>query len=185
MERLGLEYLDLYLIHWPVAGSVKYIDSWKAFIRLRNEGRIRSIGVSNFLPEHIERLVQETDIAPVVNQIEYHPYFQQPELASANAKYDIMTECWAPLGRKAALEDPVIVKIAQTHGKSPAQVIIRWHLDNGFLVIPKSANPQRMRENLDVFDFHLAPKEMTAIEGLNKGQRLGQDPATHTGLDIE
>ncbi len=185
MERLGLAYLDLYMIHWPVAGSEKYIDSWKAFIRLREEGRVRSIGVSNFLESHLDRLIEETGVAPAVNQIEYHPYFQQPDLARANARRDIVTQCWAPLGRGEAMKDPVIAGIAAAHGKSPAQIIIRWHLDNGNIVIPKSSNPARMRENLDVFDFHLKPAELAAIESLHTGKRTGPDPAVHRGLDVE
>lgn len=184
MVLLGLDYLDLYLIHWPVAGSEKYLDSWRALIRLRDEGRVRSIGVSNFLELHINRLVDATGVTPSVNQIEYHPLFQQPALAAFNAKLGIRTECWAPLGRGAALDAPAIAAIAGKYGKSPAQVVLRWHFDHGFIIIPKSANPDRMRQNLDIFDFSLEPNEMAALNALHAGQRTGGDPMTFTGLDL-
>lgn len=182
MIKLRLDYLDMYLIHWPVAGSEKYIDSWKAFIELRASGRIRSIGVSNFLACHIERLLEETGVAPAVNQIEYHPVFQQPDLAAYNASKNIRTECWAPLGRGAVLERPELLALAAAHGKSPAQIILRWHFDQGFIVIPKSANPERMRQNLAVFDFTLAPGERAVLASMHAGQRTGGDPMTFTGL---
>ncbi|MCC8180518.1 MAG: aldo/keto reductase [Planctomycetes bacterium] len=181
MAKLKLDYLDLYLIHWPLAGSEKYIDSWKAFIELQKAGRIKSIGVSNFLDYHIRRLIDETGVAPVINQIEYHPYFQQPELAARNREFGVVTEAWAPLGRGGALTDAKIGKIASKYGKSPAQIIIRWHLDKGFVVIPKSSNPQRMRENIDVFNFKLTDEETAMLDSMHNGVRTGDDPATFAG----
>lgn len=183
MKRLGLDYIDLYLIHWPVAGSEKYLDSWKAFIALKAEGRIRSIGVSNFLPRHIERLVAETGVTPTVNQIEYHPFFRQAEVARFDAAMGVVTECWAPLGRRGPLEHPAIAAIAAKHGKTPAQVVLRWHLDEGRAIIPKSSNPQRMRENLALFDFRLDADDLAAIGAIDTVQRIGGDPETFTGED--
>lgn len=185
MGRLRLDYLDLYLIHWPVAGSEKYVETWKALIRLRKEGRVRSIGVSNFLERHLRRLVDETGVAPAVNQIEYQPYFQPDVLVRAAAAMGTVTESWAPLGRGMALADPVIGTIAARHGKSPAQIIIRWQLDKKHVVIPKSANPVRMRENLDVFGFTLSPEDRAALDNLDTGKRSGEDPDVFTGLDLE
>lgn len=185
MARLRLDYLDLYLIHWPVAGSDKYVETWKALIRLRRDGRVRSIGVSNFLEHHLRRLVDETGVAPAVNQIEYQPYFQPDGLVRAAAGLGIVTEAWAPLGRGGALADPAIRSIAAKHGKSPAQIIIRWQLDKGHVVIPKSANPARMRENLDVFAFALSADDRARLDGLDTGKRSGGDPDVFTGLGLE
>lgn len=184
LSRLGLDYVDLYLIHWPAPMENKYVETWKAFIKLREEGRVKSIGVSNFLPEHLKRIVGETGVAPALNQIELHPFFQQNELRKVNAELGIATECWSPLGKGKSIEIPEIAAIAEKYGKSAGQVIIRWHLDNGCIVIPKSANPRRLKENFDVFDFKLAPEDMAAIAGLNRDERMDMDPAVFSGVDL-
>lgn len=179
LERLGRDSVDLYLIHWPVPSQDLYVDTWKALIRLREEGRARSIGVSNFQPRHLERIIGETGVVPAVNQIELHPRFQQRALLEVHAAHGIATTSWSPLGRGALLDDPVIGGIARRHGKTPAQVIIRWHIDNGLSVIPKSVRPERVRENIDVFDFSLSDEDLTAIAGLDDaGGRIGPDPDT-------
>lgn len=185
MARLGLEYLDLYLIHWPVAHSEKYIESWKAFITLRAEGRVRSIGVSNFLEHHIERLEAETGVLPCVNQIEFHPFFQPAALDAFNRSKGIVTEAWAPLGRGSAVDEPALTALAVKYGKSPAQVVIRWHLQLGHIVIPKTSRPERMRENRDVYDFELTPEEMQIMAGLDRQVRTGGHPDEYEGLDIQ
>jgi 2,5-diketo-D-gluconate reductase A len=177
MERLGGDYLDMYLIHWPTPKRDRYLDTWKAFIRLREEGRIRSIGVSNFLPGHLERLIGETGVVPVVNQIELHPDFAQRELVAAHAKHGIVTEAWSPLGQGGdLLKNPALVRIGEKHGKSAAQVVLRWHVQSGYMVIPKSVTPERIAANIDVFDFDLSPDEMQAIDGLDTGNRMGPHP---------
>lgn len=179
LERLGRESVELYLIHWPCPSQNLFVESWKALVRLKEEGRARSIGVSNFKAEHLRRIVDETGVAPAVNQIELHPRFQQIDLRAAHAELGIATECWSPLGQGKLLQDPVIAKIAAKHGKSPAQAVIRWHLDSGFMVIPKSANPERIRQNFDVFDFALDAEDMAAIAGLDDPEgRIGPDPGT-------
>lgn len=179
MKRLGLDELDLYLIHWPVPRLDRFVESWKALIRLREEGRVRSIGVSNFRIEDLERLLDETGVVPAVNQINLHPGFQQKALRAFHAQHDILTTSWSPLGQGAALSDPVIGRIAEKHGKTPAQTIIRWHIESGLNVIPKSANPARLTENLDVFDFALDDEDMRAIEALDRADgRIGPDPTT-------
>jgi 2,5-diketo-D-gluconate reductase A len=181
LERLGLETVDLYLIHWPAPGKDLYVDSWRALVRLEQEGRARSIGVSNFEPEHIQRLIDETGVAPAVNQIELHPTFQQARHREFHQRHGIAIESWSPLGQGKELNDPVIGKIAAKHGKSPAQVIIRWHLDNGLIVIPKSVTPSRIRENIEVFDFKLDAEDMKAIAALDRADgRIGGDPRTAT-----
>jgi 2,5-diketo-D-gluconate reductase A len=177
-KRLG-RTIDLYLIHWPRPDLGRYVDTWKALIRLKQEGRVRSIGVSNFNADHLERIIGETGVVPAVNQIELHPRFQQRALREAHAKHGIVTESWSPLGRGQLLDDPLIVRIASKHGKTPAQVVIRWHLDNGLVVIPKSANPGRIRENIAVFDFRLDEDDLKALAGLDsKDGRTGPDPLT-------
>lgn len=179
MKRLGLDVLDLYLIHWPAPNTNLYVETWKALIDLKKEGRVRSIGVSNFNIDHLERLLQETGEVPVINQIELHPAFQQKELRASHQKHGILTESWSPLGRGATLDDNVINEVARKHEKSPAQVIIRWHLDSGLVVIPKSSNHQRLKENLDVFDFKLDASDMAAFEKLDRPDgRVGPDPLT-------
>ena len=179
LKLLGSDYVDLYLIHWPVPSKNLYVDSWKAFIRLRDEGRIRSIGVSNFQPAHIDRLLAETGVAPAVNQIELHPDFAQRDLAAYNASHHIVTESWSPLGQGGELlQHPVLLELAKRHGKSAAQVVLRWHIQHGYMVIPKSQTPSRIRENFEVFDFSLDAAAMQALDGLDAGHRIGPHPDT-------
>jgi diketogulonate reductase-like aldo/keto reductase len=177
MEKLGADYLDMYLIHWPTPKHDRYLDTWKAFIQLHDEGRIRSVGVSNFQPEHLDRIIGETGIVPVVNQIELHPDFAQRDLVEAHAKHGIVTEAWSPLGQGGdLLKNPALVRIGEKHGKSSAQVILRWHVQSGHMVIPKSVTPERIASNIDVFDFELSADEMKAIDGLDTGNRMGPHP---------
>lgn len=177
MERLGLDVLDLYLIHWPNQRVGKYVESWKAFIRLKEEGRIRSIGVSNFLPEHLERIIGETGVVPAVNQMELHPYFQQRAVRALHAEKGISIESWSPLGRGNLIGDTVIEGIASKYGKTFGQVVIRWHIDQGLIVIPKTANPARLAENFGVFDFTLDAEDMEALAKLDRADgRMGPDP---------
>jgi diketogulonate reductase-like aldo/keto reductase len=178
LERLELSHLDLYLIHWPVPAHDLYVETWKAFIELQQEGLVRSIGVSNFQPEHLERIIRETGVTPAINQVELHPYFQQAGLRREHERLGILTEAWSPLGQGLELKDPVIVQIAQAHGKTAAQVIIRWHLQLANVVIPKSVTPARIRENFEVFGFELSEAEMDAIAALDAGKRIGPDPDT-------
>ncbi len=178
LERLELEHIDLYLIHWPVPAHDLYVETWQALIELQSEGLVRAIGVSNFQPAHLERIVAETGVVPAINQVELHPYFQQVGLRHEHDELDIVTEAWSPLGQGLELEDPVIVQIAEAHAKTPAQAIIRWHLQLGNVVIPKSVTPERIEENFDVFDFELSDGEMEAIRELDAGRRIGPDPDT-------
>jgi diketogulonate reductase-like aldo/keto reductase len=178
LARLRLDYVDLYLIHWPVAGSETYRDTWRALIKLQQDGRAKSIGVSNFMVPHLQRVIDETGVTPAVNQIELHPRFQQKELQSFHAANGIATECWGPLGQGTILAHDTFAAIGSRYGKTPAQVILRWHLDNGFIVIPKSVTPSRIRENIDVADFKLDADDIRAIEGLDSTSgRVGPDPA--------
>ncbi|MBQ0882850.1 aldo/keto reductase [Streptomyces sp. RM99] len=178
LAKLGLEYVDLYLIHWPMPAKERYVDTYKAFEKLHADGRIRAIGVSNFLPEHLERLTAETSVIPAVNQIELHPHLQQHAAREYHAEQGIATEAWSPLGSgKGILEIPAIVAIAQKHGRTPAQVVLRWHLQIGNVVIPKSVTPSRIKENIDVFDFSLDTEDLAAISALNEDRRTGPDPA--------
>jgi diketogulonate reductase-like aldo/keto reductase len=177
-RRLGLDVVDLYLIHWPVPSRDRYVEAWRGMERLRADGRVRSIGVSNFQPSHLRRLFDETEVVPSVNQIELHPYLQQWDLRRFHADHGIATEAWSPLAQGAVLDDPVIVDIARAHGKTSAQVVLRWHLQLGNIVIPKSVTPARIAENIDVFDFELTDEEMTEIEYLDRGERTGPDPDT-------
>ncbi|MFF9622632.1 aldo/keto reductase [Streptomyces griseosporeus] len=179
LAKLGLDYVDLYLIHWPLPGRDRYVDTYKAFEKLHADGRIRAIGVSNFLPEHLERLIAETSVIPAVNQIELHPYLQQHAAREYHAEQGIATEAWSPLGSgKGLLEVPAIVAIARKHDRTPAQVVLRWHLQTGNIVIPKSVTPSRIEENISVFDFSLDDEDLAAISALNEDRRLGPDPAT-------
>ena len=178
LERLELEHIDLYLIHWPVPAHDLYVETWQAFVELQAEGLVRAIGVSNFQPEHLERIVAETGVVPAINQVELHPYFQQVGLRREHDELGIVTEAWSPLGQGLELEDSEIVAIAQAHGKTPAQAIVRWHLQLGNVVIPKSVTPERIQENFDVFDFELSADEMEAIRELDAGRRIGPDPDT-------
>ena len=174
MERLELEYLDLYLIHWPVKG--KYKDTWRALEKLHKEGRIRAIGVSNFQIHHLEDLMMDATIKPAVNQVELHPLLTQLELREYCSKHQIQIEAWSPLGQGNLLEHPLLQDIAAKHGKSPAQVILRWDLQNGIVTIPKSVTPQRIQDNADLYDFELTAEEIEQINGLNENKRFGSDP---------
>ena len=179
LERLGMDHVDLYLIHWPAPKQDLYLESWKALIRLREEGKATSIGVSNFAPEHLDRIIGETGVIPVLNQIELHPSFQQRAWREADAKHGVITESWSPLGQGDALTNPVLTGIAKKHGKTAAQVVIRWHLDLGLIVIPKSVTPSRIAENYDVWDFQLDVEDLAAIDGLDSPSgRRGPDPVT-------
>jgi 2,5-diketo-D-gluconate reductase A len=179
LKRLQVDYVDLYLIHWPAPRRDLYVDTWRAFARLRQEGRARSIGVSNFAAEHLDRLIGETGVVPALNQVELHPRFQQRSLRAADAGHGIVTQSWSPLGRGTLLNDPVIAAIAAKHHRTPAQVVIRWHLDNGLAVIPKSVTPSRIRENFDVFGFALDGDDIAAIARLDSPDgRIGPDPMT-------
>ncbi|WP_370416911.1 aldo/keto reductase [Streptomyces fradiae] len=177
LEKLGLDVVDLYLIHWPVPAKDAYVDTYRAFEKILADGRARAIGVSNFLPEHLERLIGATSVVPAVNQIELHPQLQQTASREAHAEHGIATEAWSPLGSgKGLLEVPAIVAIAQKHGRTPAQVVLRWHLQLGNVVIPKSVTPSRIRENIDVFDFELDAEDLAAFAVLDEGRRLGPNP---------
>jgi len=178
LARLGLDFVDLYLIHWPVPSRDRYVDTWKAFVELRAQGLIRAIGVSNFQAPHLERVIEATGVVPAVNQVELHPRLQQPELRREHHELGIVTEAWSPLAQGEVLEDPVIARIAEAHGKTPGQAVIRWHLQIGNVVIPKSVTPERIEQNFDVFDFELSEEEMDAIEQLDAGERIGPDPDT-------
>jgi 2,5-diketo-D-gluconate reductase A len=178
LDRLELDYVDLYLIHWPVPSKDLYVETWKAFIDLQKEGLIRSIGVSNFQPDHLRRIVDETGVTPSVNQIELHPYLQQAGLVREHGERGIVTEAWSPLAQGAVLDDATITDIASAHGKTPGQVVIRWHIQLGYVVFPKSVTPERIEENFDVFDFELSEDQMQAIAGLDRGERIGPDPDT-------
>jgi 2,5-diketo-D-gluconate reductase A len=181
LERLGLEFVDLYLIHWPIPSKDRYVETWKAFVEMQSQGLARSIGVSNFQPEHLRRIIDETGVTPAVNQIELHPRLQQAELRGVHGELGIVTESWSPLAQGAVLDDPVITRIAEAHDTTPGQVVIRWHLQLGCVVIPKSVTPERIAQNFDVFGFELSADEMAAIEGLDAGERTGPAPDTFTG----
>ncbi|WP_070327782.1 aldo/keto reductase [Exiguobacterium aurantiacum] len=177
LDRLGLDYVDLFLIHWPMPRFGKFVETYKALEQLYEEGKVRAIGVSNFEIQHLEQIIQSCAIVPAVNQVEIHPYLSQKELIAYCKRYDIQIQAWSPLMKgREALEDATIVDIASKYGKSPAQVILRWHLQNGVAVIPKSVTPSRIRENIQVFDFTLTKEDMAAIDGLNRNERTGSDP---------
>ncbi|HWC08440.1 MAG TPA: aldo/keto reductase [Solirubrobacterales bacterium] len=180
LERLGLETVDLYLIHWPMPDEGRYLDTWRAFERIRGEGGARSIGVSNFRVEDLERLREEAELQPTINQIELHPLLQQAALRAWHAEHAVATEAWSPLAQGEALAEPAIVAIAEHHGRTAAQVVLRWHLQLGNVVIPKSVTPERIRENLEVFDFELEGDEVEEIAALEAGHRTGPDPASFT-----
>ncbi|MFF2697445.1 aldo/keto reductase [Streptomyces cyaneofuscatus] len=178
LDQLGLDYVDLYLIHWPVPAKNAYTDTYRAFEKIYADGRAKAIGVSNFHPEHLKRLLAETSVVPVLNQIELHPQLQQAEARAFHAEHGIATEAWSPLGQgKGLLEVPTVVAIAQKHGRTPAQAVLRWHLQTGNIVIPKSVTPSRIEENLDVFGFELDADDLAAFAALDEGKRLGPDPA--------
>ncbi|RJT81887.1 aldo/keto reductase [Arthrobacter cheniae] len=176
MHLLGLDQLDLYLIHWPCPSKDLYLDTWRALERLRSEGRVRSIGVSNFQQAHLERLLAETDIVPVLNQVELHPYLQQRELRSFHEEHGITTQAWSPLGRGNVLDDPDIARVATGLDRTAAQVILRWHLQHGILTIPKASSRERISSNLDIFGFELDDAQMAVLDGLDRDQRFGSHP---------
>jgi 2,5-diketo-D-gluconate reductase A len=177
MERLGLETLDLYLIHWPAPGADAYVDAWTAMLELQRSGRVRSVGVFNFHVPHLQRLLDETGVLPSINQVELHPYLQQHELRAFHAEHGIVTEAWSPLASgKEVLDDETIKAIAAKHGVTPAQAIIRWHLELGNVVIPKSVTPSRIAENFDVFGFALDSEDVEAFATLDRGMRTGPNP---------
>ena len=179
LRRLGFDYVDLFLIHWPRPQEGRYVETWTALEKLKADGKARSIGVSNFTVEHLERLAERTGTVPAVNQIELHPQFPQAALRAYHAEHGIATEAWSPIGQgKGLLDDPVLTGLAQKYGKSPAQVVLRWHVQLGNIVFPKSMHAERMRENIDVFDFELAGDDMQEISALDRGAggRLGPDP---------
>jgi 2,5-diketo-D-gluconate reductase A len=182
LEKLGLNYVDLYLIHWPSPKRGLFVESWKALEQIAESGRAKSIGVSNFKPHHLEPLLAAADVVPSVNQIEYHPYFQQLEAKAFNTEHGIVTESWGPLGQGDIVDDAGVAAIAEKYGKTVAQVIIRWHLDIGNIVIPKSNRRERMAENFDVVDFALTPDEVAVVSSVNRGEagRKGSDPDTAT-----
>ena len=178
LDRLELDFVDLYLIHWPVPKHDRYVDTWRAFVELQEEGLARAIGVSNFQPPHLRRLIDETGVTPAVNQVELHPHFQQAGLRREHEDLGIVTEAWSPLAQGAVLDDPVLTEIAERHGKTAGQVVLRWHTQVGNVVFPKSETPERIEENFDIFDYHLTDAEMDAIEALDAGERTGPDPDT-------
>jgi 2,5-diketo-D-gluconate reductase A len=178
LKKLRLDYVDLYLIHWPLPHQDRYVETWKGFEKLLADGRARSIGVSNFQPAHLDRLAKETDTVPAVNQIELHPLLTQTELRKYHAEHGIATEAWSPIAQGEVLGEQTITSLADKYGKSPAQVVLRWHLQVGNIVFPKSVNPDRMRENINVFDFELADDDVDAIEAMDAGHRTGPDPDT-------
>jgi 2,5-diketo-D-gluconate reductase A len=180
LAALGFDYLDLFLIHWPLPTRYDgdYVSTWKTLEEFYRDGRARSIGVSNFQPHHLRRLHQESEIRPAVDQIELHPYLTQPELRAFCAEHQIAVECWSPIARGRVLDDPEVLTIAHRKGKSPAQVVLRWHIERGDIVFPKSVTPARIRENIDIFDFELSGEEVETISALNRNERTGPDPDT-------
>ncbi|KQX75365.1 aldo/keto reductase [Aeromicrobium sp. Root472D3] len=177
MDKLGLEKVDLFLIHWPLPGiDVDFVETWKALEVIYATGRARSIGVSNFQPSHIRRLVQETNVVPAVNQIEVHPFLTQDDVRAVNTEHGIATEAWSPIAKGIVLDNPVIQGIATEHGKTTAQVVLRWHVQRGDIVFPKSVTRSRVEENFDIFDFELSDSEVGFISALNKDERTGPNP---------
>ena len=181
LERLGLEYVDLYLIHWPAGNPGKYVDSWGGLMKRKELGDTKSIGLANFHAEDLSNVIDLSYFTPAVNQIELHPLLNQAELRATNAEYGIVTEAYSPLGVGNLLADATIGSVAQAHGKTPAQVLIRWSIQLGNIVIPRSSSPERIAENIDVFDFELTDDEMSVLNGLNDGTRFRPDPETYTG----
>jgi len=178
LQRLGLDYTDLYLLHWPNPTADLYVDSWRALERIHTEGRVRAIGTSNFLAEHLDRLAKEGEIVPAVNQIELHPTYQQRDLTELCRERSIAVEAYSPLGQGGDLDDPVLASIASAHDVTPAQVVLRWHLHLGHIVIPKSVDPERIRANFELGGFELTDAEVAAVTALENGNRLGNDPRT-------
>jgi len=176
LDRLGLDAVDLYLIHWPAAANDRYVETWRTLVELRESGRARSVGVSNFQVPHLERVIAETGEVPALNQVERHPWLPQHELMAFHARHDIVTGAWSPLGRGRLVEDPVLTRIADAHGVSVAQVLVRWNMQQGVVVLPKSVTPSRIRANLDVEGFVLSDDDLAAIATLESGQRTGSHP---------
>ncbi|GAA4809343.1 aldo/keto reductase [Actinomycetospora chlora] len=177
LSKLGLDHVDLYLIHWPLPGKDLYVDTWKGFEEALGDGKVRTIGVSNFQPHHLDRLLEETETVPAVNQIELHPHMQQAGLRAYHERHGIRTEAWSPIGQgRGLLDAPELGEIAQAHGKSAAQVVLRWHIQIGNIIFPKSVTPDRVRENFEIFDFELTDEDMQKIEGMERAERLGPDP---------
>jgi 2,5-diketo-D-gluconate reductase A len=183
LQELGFDYVDLFLIHWPLPTRYDgdFVSTWKALEEFYRDGRARSIGVSNFQPHHLRRLHENTEIPPAVNQIEVHPFLTQDEVRGFCAEHGIAVEAWSPIGQGLELDDPTIVSIAQRAGKTPAQVILRWHIQRGDIIFPKSVTPSRVKENFDIFDFELADGDVAEISALNKDQRTGPDPDKFAG----
>jgi len=182
MRKLGLDVLDLYLIHWPLAGSDLFLETWRALEKLHADGRVRAIGVSNFQPHHLDRLAERFSVVPAVNQVELHPYLQQPEVRRYGTEHSIATESWSPLGRgNGVLNDGVVLELARKYDRTPAQIVLRWHLQLGLVVIPKSVTPSRIKENFEVFDFELTPVDVELMGTLDRGERSGPDPDTFAG----
>ena len=178
LAALGTDRIDLFLIHWPLPTVRDYVETWKALETLYAEGRARAIGVSNFQPDHLRRVLDETEIVPAVNQIEVHPYLTQEKLLAFDAEHGIVTEAWSPIAQGAVLDDPVVREVADAHGRTPAQVVLRWHIQRGSIVFPKSTDPKRMAENFALFDFELPDADMERLSGLDRGERTGPDPDT-------
>jgi 2,5-diketo-D-gluconate reductase A len=181
LRRLGFDYVDLYLIHWPLPHKDNYVRTWRGFEDILRAGKARAIGVSNFRPAHLDRLAEETSTVPAVNQIELHPALQQTELRAYHREHGIATEAWSPLAQAEVLDDPVLTDLAEKHGRTAAQVVLRWHIQLGTIVFPKSSSPERIKQNIDVFGFELDDEDMTAIGKLDDGRRTGPDPETFTG----
>ncbi len=175
-RELGLDWIDLYLIHWPAPSQDLYVETWRTLVELRDEGRVKSIGVSNFTVAQLQRIIDETGVVPATNQIELHPGLQQNELVAFHQQHGIATTSWSPLGRGALLGEPLIVELAGKHRRTPAQVILRWHIERGLIVIPKASSRERLAENLALFDFALDRDDMTRIATLDRNQRIGPDP---------
>jgi 2,5-diketo-D-gluconate reductase A len=181
LERLGLDYVDLFLIHWPGGDAGKYVHSWGGLLKRRDDGDTRSLGVANFHAEHLSNIIDLSFVTPAINQIELHPLLNQADLRAVNAEHGIVTEAYGPLGVGRLLDNPTIATVAETHGKTPAQALIRWSIQLGNVVIPRSSNPERIKSNLDVFDFELSDDEMATLNGLDDGTRFRPDPETYTG----
>ncbi len=176
LSKLGLDHVDLYLIHWPAPGNDRYVTAWESLIAMREAGLVTSIGVSNFNEPHLRRIVDAVGIAPVVNQIEFHPTLNQAEVQRASAEFGALTEAWSPIGRGRDLALPDVIRIADETGRTPAQVVLRWHIQQGRVVIPKTTSPVRLAENIDLFSFELTDDQIAALDDLNTGERIGPDP---------
>ncbi|MFF3442059.1 aldo/keto reductase [Streptosporangium sp. NPDC002721] len=176
LDRLGLDYADLYLIHWPLPRKDRYVEAWKGMVKLLKDGRVRAIGVSNFKPAHIDRLLAETGVVPDVNQIQLNPFFTRDETRAYDAGHGIATQSWGPIGQGGdLLEQPVVTAAAERHGRTPAQVVLRWHIELGLITVPKSSSPERMRANADIFGFTLTPEEVAELSSLDRGEAAATD----------